>query len=525
MLRLWLIFILIGTTIFPADYKFGDSETDFKKIQTVGISTIKQKNGRYKLELSRRKLPDSELLLNFENRKMSDLRDVLHHYTIDSASYGIERSDESILGKRIARFTGKNHYISVRAEKNTLLGSELMPEDFYFSFFIKPEIFEGNNTLFAKTYYSHGKKYSLNMEIVKNKLSLSVENLFSFKSKETKSLHLESGHKIDNRKWTHVVIFFNVSENEVIIYEDGMESVRQNFPVLDGEQPQFGIHKNDTTPLVIGKNYYGRLDNFLVAKGSPDFEAISKSYYGVEYDEANSIAFQKNGKVFSGVFKTKYSNSYPVAFTPKLAIPEGTSSNIFLRISNKPFSQDDTSLKWISAEKFSELKNTSFQYFQWMAVLRSDHSGILTPALHSVLLNYKETVPPVSPTGLRVLKKESSELNLCLAWDSNKEENVKNKGGYIIHYGLSPDKMAGTIYYINEKKEYIYSTKLCINNDLISVNSIPDAERNLPFFEQGKTYYFRVSAFNDKFDPVQSPDQKSIPSKPILFSFESDPLD
>ncbi|MBE7412271.1 MAG: hypothetical protein L6Q54_14430 [Leptospiraceae bacterium] len=525
MLKFTVVFLILAEVLFPADFFFGSPNSDFKKLKLNGISLVKQKDGQYKLELSKRKIPQSEFLLNFENKEANNLRDVFHHYTIESSFYSVEKSNESILGKRIAGFTGKNHFISLKAEKNTLLGKELISEDFYFSLFVKPEIFEGYNTIFSKTYFSRGKKYSLNLEIVKNKLSLNIENLFSFRSKETKSLYLRSPKTINSSKWTHIIIFFKIKSGEVILYEDGIESVRNHFPDLEGEEPQLGIHNNDTTPFIIGQNYYGKLDNFLLSKGSPDFEATSKNYYGLEYDEQNATASQKNGKVFSEVYKTKYSNSFIISLSKKWNIPKDTSSNLFIRISDTPFSQDDTNLQWVSETKISEIKKQSFRYFQWMAVLRSNYSGEKSPSLYSVSLNYKETTPPLSPTGLKITNRNHSDLILCLEWDANKEENVKNEGGYIVHYGFSPEKIAGTIFYKNEKKEFITSTNLCMNNNLIHINSDPSMEKNLPFFEKGKTYYFKVSAFNNKFNQTTSPDQKSSPSKPISFSFESNPLD
>jgi hypothetical protein len=43
----------------------------------------------------------------------------------------------------------------------------------------------------------------------------------------------------------------------------------------------------------------------------------------------------------------------------------------------------------------------------------------------------------------------------------------------------------------------------CFNNDLIRINAESTKDKNLLYFKAGITYYFKVTAFNNKFNTEQ----------------------
>ena len=113
------------------------------------------------------------------------------------------------------------------------------------------------------------------------------------------------------------------------------------------------------------------------------------------------------------------------------------------------------------------------------------------------------------------------------------EENVRSGGKYFIHYGVSPDRMVGTLT-LNEKSKDITgleegtdlvksykSLRQCVDNELISLNSQNRKDKNLLHFKPGITYYFKISACNKNYNEDTGLDQKSILSSGVSFTFKN----
>ncbi|MCX7999008.1 MAG: hypothetical protein N3A69_08680, partial [Leptospiraceae bacterium] len=245
----------------------------------------------------------------------------------------------------------------------------------------------------------------------------------------------------------------------------------------------------------------------------------------------------------SKVLKTRYSHSLPYSLDFKANIPEGTSLEVLYRFSDLPFEERDSEPEWrhYDSKNFIDERKNYFQFFQWKVIMKSDYSGNLTPTLSQFSLRYKESLPPSKPFGLRVSSYDHESLKICLSWNSNHEIDVTNGGGYLIHYGVSPERMVSTLEIdgkLNkitgltegEKLDSKYnSLSQCIDNQLIQLNAERKTDKNLLFFRNGITYYFRVSAYNNKYpwSSIQEKvypvgfDQKSPVSEPVHFTFRS----
>jgi hypothetical protein len=150
------------------------------------------------------------------------------------------------------------------------------------------------------------------------------------------------------------------------------------------------------------------------------------------------------------------------------------------------------------------------------------------------------------------LSPESTSENVCFHWNSNHELEVREGGGYQIHYGLEPSKMIGTIFvkmnssgnyskidHQNSGDKESHILKHCISEEsLISNLYIPEGklegsefqnladpidlsrmEKRGHLFQSGLTYYFRISAYNKYLNEWDSKDQRSSLSEPVRFSF------
>ena len=109
-LKTLLLFIFSFTSLFSGEFIFDDKD-DFKKLKKKGIRIVRSSAKNHKLELSPKKVEANiELLLDFENKKASELKDSTGNYAINSSSY-VVGEEKSLLGKRYASFAASNSYI------------------------------------------------------------------------------------------------------------------------------------------------------------------------------------------------------------------------------------------------------------------------------------------------------------------------------------------------------------------------------------------------------------------------------
>jgi hypothetical protein len=545
---LLFLFPLLG--IMGGEISYGADSTyslyDLKRSK-LSVSKVGAKEER--LELSKAKFKSTELLLDFENKKSSDLRDKNNNYDVRESVY-TPIEGESPFGKRYASFTTKESQLRIYSGAGKILNESVISVPMYISFYIMPGDLEQSSNVFSKSYLTGGKKYGIECKIINNKIEVAFHNFFSYSESETKSYYLQSPDKITSKVWSHIMITLEPTEGTARLYENA--KLKTSFKALrsptDTTPLLSGFHVNDTNPLVIGKDFYGKLDNFMIGKGSiPDIAKMNIPYHDVLFDEDVKVANQSRGSAISRVLRTKYSYSQPIKIEYKSYQPPGTHLEIHYRYSDEPFEEEGSYPEWNSYDPDTfqkKEKDSYFNYFQWKVVMRSNHSGETSPALTSFNLIYKDSIPPNPPYGLKVTSVDHDNKKVCFQWNSNHESDVIDGGGYIIHYGVSPDRMASTIQTgeggriitgISETEESSETQKLkvkknyrklgfCFNNELIRFNAESTKDKNLLYFKAGITYYFKLTAFNNKFPFMKDQksvgqDQKSLPSSPVMVTF------
>jgi hypothetical protein len=546
--NIFLVSILwIPTLLWSEEIGFGSGQkikwSEFKRSK---ISITKVETNKFRLELTPLEQPEGELHLDFENKKANLLKDKNENYSIDYAQYTVV-DGKAPNGKRYASFTTRDSHIRVNTVGAGLLGEKVINTPFYFSFFVMPGELEQNSKIFYKDYITGSKRYGIECKIVHNKIEINFNNLFYYKTGMTKSYSLKSQDKLKSKEWTHVVIAVDPNSSSAELFENGIQK-DQFFATVGANDPSsmfFGFHENDTNPLVIGRDYYGKLDNFILGRGKvSDVSKLTVPFAGVHYEENVKFPSHRRGNAISPVIKTKYSHSLPIQLQYDAEIPEGTHLEILYRLSGEPFEEDSSFPEWKHYEKIQfqdKMKLPTFQYFQWKVIMRSNYAGTLTPGLTNLKFTYLETVPPQEPYNLRVSQFDHDNLKVCLSWNSNHEKNVIFGGGYMIHYGLSPERMLGTLKFtldgskitgksLDSQKNY-KSLEQCIDNSLIQFNALFTKDKNLPVFRSGITYYFKISAYNDKYPFALAEesefknlgyDQKSKLSQPVLFTFRTE---
>lgn len=561
LMKLILSFIIIFfTVIIPLssdEISFGASERySFAEMKKSKVKVTRVGPRENKIELSKSKFRNAELLLDFENKKAGDLKDKNNNYEVRESIYSpVEGS--SPFGKRYAAFTTKESQIRVYSGEGKVLSDSVISTPIYFSFYIMPGDLEQSSNVFSKSYLTGGKKYGIECKIINNKLEVFFHNFFSYSESETKSYTLESTDKLNSKVWTHVLITLDPAIGIGKLFENGEEkaNIRAFRSNTDKTPLLSGFHKHDTNPLVIGKDFYGKLDNFMIGKGTlPIASKMNIPYQEVSYDADNKQVNQIRGFAVSKIIRTKFSHALPLLIDYKAIEPSGTHLEVHYRFSEDPFEEDDSSPAWNIYDhgSFSDKeKSTYFNYFQWKVVMRSNFSGEISPSLSHFSLKYKESLPPNPPSGFRIASMNHDSPEVCFNWNSNHEMDVIDGGGYIIHYGVTPDRMVATVKYgmdgnkitgiprssldSNEpiktkvKKNYL-KLEGCVNNSLIQLNSEFSKDKNILFLKSGITYYFKITALNNKYplgreELEAGEDQKSPPSKSIMVTFRTEAND
>ncbi|MCB1141851.1 MAG: hypothetical protein H7A24_05630 [Leptospiraceae bacterium] len=550
------LLIFISTSLTSGEFSFGKGKKySLRKLKKENTIIKKIGSNEDRIELSKNRIAETELFLNFENKKAADLRDQNRNYEVQEALY-TPIEGKSLFGRRFASFTTRDSQIRISSGSGRILSQKVISKPIYFSYFIMPGELEQSSSIFSKSYTTGGKKYGIESKIINSKTEVYFHNFFFYTQSESKSFSLISPDKLKSKVWTHVVISLQPLTGEAILFENGSEKAKfQAFRSPNDPTPLLaGFHPYDTSPLIIGKDFYGKLDNFIIGTGEVEnINKINVPYSPVNYNESFRTANHSRGVVTSAVMKTPKSHSLPISMEIVENQPDGTHIEILYRFSEEPFEENSVLPEWKHYNKDEFKKSESnhyFQYFQWKAILRANSEGTVSPYLSELALNYKDSFPPNPPFGLEIQSYDHDKKEICLKWNSNHEADVIDGGGYMIHYGVSPDRMVATLTLGNDgkpisgismdgsgealplkkvvRKNYS-SLRTCINNDIIQKNAEFTKDKNLLLFKSGITYFFKISAYNNKFplleDEKPGRDQRSKPSKEVLFTFQTDAND
>ncbi len=467
--------------------------------------------------------------------------------SILSSSYIID-SKYSIFGKKSAYFSGKRNQIHLGVNGSHFFSSH--PEPFTITIPLLISEQGASSVVLDKTVFIRGKKFGFSLEIEENKLVFHARNLFQKIDGSTFSADIESPIPIPRKEWTFVSIFFDTIENRILLFQNGYQTAM--FEATGEEIAGMGFPQGDTSNLILAKSYFGNIDGFHIHKGEP-FQGHEYSRFGrVNYADDSKVATHHGSYVVSPVYSTNFSYSKLEKMQASFEKPVDTQFIVYFRGENKKFSEDEAmGPAWVRLDESFKSQNVQFKFkfHQWKVWLRSDPSGKTVPSFYGLRYAVKEQVPPAVPSNFRITDVNDKERSICFAWNSNHEREVQENGGYLIYFGVEANRMIGTLFVkakdgtllkIDGKEEGAdyKNLKFCANENTLLANIyVPDKENSsLPnmlndpkyvsrmerkghLFQEGITYYFKISAYNHFFDEWEGRDQKSPTSSPKSFSF------
>ncbi|MBM9500821.1 glucanase [Leptospira sp. 201903071] len=464
--------------LFPFFFLFSETKVlSLSDLQRSGLE-LAGKNGEQKtlrLQTKDRSF-GSDLYLNFDSGEPANLKDISGNYKVISSSF-LPDSENVLHAKRSARFSGKRTGIRIAHSNTGVLTSKDLTQEFYIAFSILPGTVEKDATLISKLYETSGSTFGWDLKIADDKLKAGFHSFFETEEKRFLSLQLVSNTILKKNQWNRILLYFNPSEREIVLYLNGKESARGSIP-SNKNLIRMGFHPEDTTSFRIASSYYGWMENFAVFRGKPNPNAEDVSFPGQDFDPETHTTQSKFGTAISPVYKSKYSSAFLEEIELKASIPKSSAMELYFRVSPTVFHPASEGPAWIAVdlrklESFKldsldpdlyriSLKNSlkkflgisenkedllPFRYYQWRIKFKADSTGNETPELKNLTLMYRETMPPVRPLGLKVVENSIDDggPSVCLSWKSNPERDVINGGGYFIHYGIHPDRMVGII--------------------------------------------------------------------------------
>ncbi|WP_411822020.1 concanavalin A-like lectin/glucanase [Leptospira sp. 'Mane'] len=526
--------------------------SDWKRIDAV----IETKPGKKEIIRAKENTPkNKELFLDFEGEIGSpeSKEEVFSNYkssksvSVVSSSYIVDEK-HSFFGKKSAYFSGKRNQIHVSVSGSTLFGTN--PESFSITVPLLVSEQGASSVVLDRTVFIKGKKYGFSLEIEENKPVFYANNLFKTHTGSTLNAEVRSNISIPRKEWHVISIYFDVNEMKFSLYQNGYEtaSFEGNSSNITGISfPEF-----DSTDLVIAKSFFGNMDAVHIHKGEPMGNKDYSRFARVNYSDETKLANQNDSWVISPIYTTEHSFTSLVQFEASFEKPKDTQVNVYFRGSNRKFTENGTNIPWIRIDEGNKIPGNlnQFRFHQWKVWLRSDPEGMDSPSFHAFRYKTKEIIPPNIPTGFRISEFSSSEKKICFGWNSNHEREVQNGGGYMIHFGIEPSRMIGTLFVRNTQTEGLKpidgkteendykNLKFCADEStLLSNIYIPEAdtpnlsksledpkfaanrERRGALFQSGISYYFKISAYNHYYDEWEGRDQKSGLSAPISVHF------
>ncbi len=482
--------------------------------------------------------PDNLLYLDFDTELPALLKDVSGHFRIRESSYISIR--EARIGSGAALFNRADNRIVIDSPEELWPGPGEL-SDFTIELWLKPGHYYNKNMIFQKAALEPGmlagEKKSLELFIQREHVYFHLENLFTDENNKKNSLTLVSRETIPLGRWTHLTLTYQAGRNRLAMYLNGRED--RVIQTVGGWRA--GFSKIDRSPLVIGGNYSGHLDEFRISGRaiSPERGENNFTTYAPMQGDAGR-EFQPGGEVLSEVTRLKEGR---IARTAKLRysadLPTGTILKFWVRFSRQRFDRDtpERLLPWYRVDRMTD-KLPPFSYVQWKAELKADPLGHQTPVLKEVAVEYSPFETPGAPKQIQIVPGLTGDRQICLEWSANPQGTPGQGMRYSVYYGVRPGEYTGMIQlrvqdgrtlpielqktnqlplsatervrYSNfpEMKEKILANRvrLIIDNDLIIANMKRSGRLDMPLLENDRAYYFAVTAFTLNRDLKQESD-------------------
>ena len=570
-----VLFLIISNPVFSGEFIWGEGGHPFSysKKHDLQVNTVGRGNENIKIEKKSYEFDKSDWFesihlsfdkggeLDYLNRRFKDT------YVITKANFNKKHYPDSV--HNAASFESSDHQIWLVPPKNSFLNKSTQIGDFSILFLIKPHKDNRNMQIFYKTSFFEGRKHGLSCSLRGKRVVFQFHNLFWLAESSLPLVEIKTKEQLSTARFYKLLLRYQEGKAKLSLF---LDSIPQKVLYLtqtgkpNGSRYIARFHPWDKSPLIIGKNFIGALDeivfsNRLIPAKNDIFSYGATHKIGPRFK-------QKSGLLVSKVYGMPHSRSMVSKFNYVAHEPPGSSIRIYLRLSDLPFSSDfpeailpyqkipskkinnrnllglrkNTSLK---TEGFNKLAFNNFQaknlgkgkFFQWKAVFYPDPLGEHTPILEQVQVSYQENPPPSPPKNLEVVSVGNEKI--VLRFSRNSELDVLQGGRYHIYYGIRSDEALGVIRYqkVNAFEKVTISDKdhvktedlryqnriqVTLDNQMIYENLVytkqnPYLNYEYSFLQKNISYYFWVTSCDNSYDEkVEYLDHESRPSNYVI---------
>lgn len=524
-----LLCLLFATNLAAETIDEGGASHPGFTATLYGAESFRATDSTQDLRLAPAPASDAILQLRFEEPS-SILKDSAGNFKV-RANYVAQKNGP--MGG-FARFIKPENRIELSSPR------ELWPSDGDFSveFWIEPVIFYSRNSIFKKVSLLGGQKRGMEIYLESGRLKASFFDLFEDTDGQRHSITLSSHSALPGSRWSHVTLTYDASSGKLALFVDNQEQMVSYAADATGVY-RASFHPLDRSAIVIGENYFGSLDEFLITGSAISPEEHPRTRLpSVHISDVSFRPTQQSGMAISEVYDAGSSSSGRFRYTADE--PAGSSIQFFIRFSEHAFNSDAPdagSLKW------KRIRNQTdnigrFRFFQWKALFNADPTGSVSPVLRETTLTRFALEPPARPGGLRAIEELSGGDSVCLEWRNVPEPEIESEGGYIVYYGLKPGEYLGHVRIQNgkpirplapekmqltkeEKRRTQYQssvvmrelsgrTRFMLDNRTIEENIRGKKKGNMPFLRPDRTYYFAVSAYTSQGESEQSKETVAV---------------
>ncbi len=462
----------------------------------------------------------TDILLKFDKESERYVKDDSGKYNIYSANYQFLKEG---VGNGCASFFKNDHGVKINTSEGLWLGSVEDLGSFNIEFRFKAAELSSGGILFSRVGYFSGVKKGIEVKLKDRSITAHLYNMFRKPDGTLKSVSLVRGVRLNKGEWYHFSLSFdrgtgklakyiNDNEDDVVYMTSSGGAFSDVYPPLFGYiDSEDGSSRGTDLPLaVIGKNYSGLIDEFRISymhyKDLKDNRDIAiQKYKGSEY--AGRVPYNREGVITSPVSELPSTGTSITDFMWDEIINSGTFIWMEMRVSDRFFSEKDSSVKWYKIKpdqrKIFMMKGDDGdylrgKYFQWRAHLAASPEGDRSPVMKKVVVKYKADYPPIVPLGFEI--GETGDSSITLKWKRNVEADL---GGYKIYYGTKKGKYDGIITVVNGRKidnQMVQGNYITvrIDNAVIEENKQLDSRNVLiyPSLENTVLYYFSVTSYD-----------------------------
>jgi hypothetical protein len=462
-----------------------------------------------------------DLALSFDEEQPTEFQDHAGHYQI-SISPALLATEKRLArsGAGAAMFSGLLPFLEnvnsgplvLVPQPGALLSSGQAIRDFSIEFWLFPMNMENGELIVSWTAAREDSPGNYALQRIqciasKNRLQWLFQNFFAPPEAEELpvSISFTGITPLVPRTWSHHVIRFNADTGLLEYLVNGVPEAI-TYTTSSGRESSQLYHAvaGREGMLILGGRFIGMMDEFRIYSSFIDDPILRKYHQNggraetrvLDLGEYNSSVLKidvNGGRItYSGEqVLNEYAGTWPFHFT------DGSTLQFFIRASDNPYQWTETPVpdtndwrllsfdqvinnpEWRAFTPGTGLSGIQGRFVQVAVMFYPGNSNETTPYLDRLTITYQPDEPPLAPTMLTAIARDSA---IDLSWRASFDADVT---GYLVYYG--------------EASEQYFGKGALLGDSPINVGKRTSV--HIDGLQNGTLYYFVVVAY-DRFIPL-----------------------